>query len=139
MPTAKRDYYEILEIQKTASVAEVKKAYNKAALKHHPDKNPGNKEAEVRFKEAAEAYEVLADPDKRARYDAHGHEGLRGTAMHDFTHMDVSSIEDIFASFFGGMGGGGRRAGGHGGGPRQAPGDGLEAPGEISLRDVGEG
>ena len=74
MPTSKRDYYEVLEISKTATVEEIKKAYRKAALKHHPDKNAGNKEAESKFKEAAEAYEVLSDPEKRHRYDQHGHD-----------------------------------------------------------------
>src|SRR6476661_7519789 len=116
MPTVKRDYYEVLEIIKTASVEEVKKAYRKAALKHHPDKNPGNAEAEVKFKECAEAYEVLSDPEKRSRYDQHGHEGLRGTAMHDYSHMDVNSIEDLFSAFFGGDVFGGRQRRGQGGG-----------------------
>src|SRR3954454_15497195 len=102
MPTVKRDYYEVLEVAKGASVEEIKKAYRKAGLKWHPDKNPGNAEAEVRFKECAEAYEVLSDSDKRARYDQYGHEGLRGAAMHDFSHMDVNSIEDLFSAFFGG-------------------------------------
>ena len=64
MPTAKRDYYEVLEVTRTASADEIKKAYRKAALKHHPDKNPGDKEAEAKFKECAEAYEVLSDPEK---------------------------------------------------------------------------
>jgi molecular chaperone DnaJ len=135
MSTTKRDYYEILEVSKTASAEEIKKAYRKAALKHHPDKNPGDKSAEVKFKEAAEAFEVLSDADKRARYDAHGHEGLRGSAMHDVSHMDVSTIEDLFASIFGGMGGGQRRHAG----PRQSRGYDLEATVELTLQDVAQG
>ena len=75
---AKRDYYEVLEVQRGASADEIKKAYRKAALKYHPDKNPGDKSAEEKFKEAAEAYDVLSNPDKRARYDQFGHEGMSG-------------------------------------------------------------
>lgn len=143
MPTVKRDYYEILEVSKTASVEEVKKAYRKAALKHHPDKNPGDKDAEAKFKECAEAYEVLSDPDKRARYDQYGHEGLRGTTMHDYSHMDVNSIEDLFSAFFGGDVFGGRQrrggGGGGGGGSRQTRGYDLETQTQISLQEVATG
>src|SRR4029077_9787698 len=109
MPSTKRDYYEVLEVAKGASADDIKKAYRKAALKFHPDKNPGNPEAETRFKECAEAYEVLSDPQKKARYDQYGHEGLRGQPMHDFSHMDVHSIEDLFSAFFGGSPLGGQR------------------------------
>src|SRR6185369_7776647 len=116
MPTVKRDYYEVLEVVKTASVEDIKKAYRKAALKHHPDKNPGDKDAEHKFKECAEAYEVLSDPEKRKRYDQYGHEGLRGTTMHDYSNMDVNSIEDLFSAFFGGNPFGGRGGGGQRGG-----------------------
>ncbi len=98
MPTAKRDYYEVLEVAKNASVDDIKKAYRKSALKFHPDKNPGNKDAELRFKECAEAYEVLSDADKRGRYDKYGHDGLRGTAMHDYSNMDVHNVEDLFSA-----------------------------------------
>jgi len=101
MSTIKRDYYEVLEISRTVSVDEIKKAYRKAALKYHPDKNPGNKDAEHKFKEAAEAYEVLSDSQKRAQYDQFGHEGLRGQPMHDFNNMNVTSIEDLFNQVFG--------------------------------------
>ncbi len=138
MPTAKRDYYEVLEISKSASVDEVKKAYRQAALKHHPDKNSGDKDAEHKFKEAAEAYEVLSDPEKRARYDQYGHEGLRGTTMHDYSHMDVSSIEDLFSAFFGGSPFGQQRQRG-GGGPRVTRGYDLETQVQITLQDVAKG
>ena len=72
----KRDYYEVLGVEKNANADEIKKAYRKAAIKYHPDKNPGDKEAEEKFKEAAEAYDVLSNPDKRARYDQYGHAGM---------------------------------------------------------------
>ena len=74
----KRDYYEVLGVSKTASDAEIKNAYKKMAIKYHPDRNPGDKEAEEKFKEAAEAYDVLRDPEKRQRYDQFGHAGLNG-------------------------------------------------------------
>ncbi len=76
----KRDYYEVLGVQKNANADEIKKAYRKAAIQYHPDKNPGDKEAEEKFKEAAEAYDVLSNPDKRARYDQFGHAGMSGAA-----------------------------------------------------------
>ena len=76
----KRDYYEVLEVTKTATVEEIKKAYRKKAIQYHPDKNPGDKEAEEKFKEAAEAYDVLSNPDKRSRYDQFGHAGVSGAA-----------------------------------------------------------
>ena len=77
---SKRDYYEVLGVSKSASADEIKKAYRKLAIKYHPDKNPGDKEAEEKFKEAAEAYEVLSDADKKARYDQFGHAGVGGAA-----------------------------------------------------------
>ena len=76
----KRDYYEVLGVQKNANADEIKKAYRKAAIQYHPDKNPGDKQAEEKFKEAAEAYDVLSNPDKRARYDQFGHAGMSGAA-----------------------------------------------------------
>ncbi|MBN1183054.1 MAG: molecular chaperone DnaJ [Bacteroidales bacterium] len=113
---AKRDYYEVLEVTKNASKEEIKKAYRKKALQYHPDKNPGNKEAEEKFKEAAEAYEVLSDDQKRARYDQFGHAGMGNGAGGFGGGM---TMEDIFSSFgdifgdafgFGGFGSSRRRA-----------------------------
>jgi molecular chaperone DnaJ len=80
----KRDYYEVLGVSRTASESELKKAYRKLALRYHPDKNLNNKEAEEKFKEAAEAYEVLSDPEKRARYDRYGHAGVGGASSGGF-------------------------------------------------------
>lgn len=118
---AKRDYYEILGVAKGASEAEIKKAYRQMALKYHPDKNPGDKSAEEKFKEAAEAYEVLSDQQKRSRYDQFGHQGVGGAAGGGGAGMNMEDIfsqfGDIFGgghpfeSFFGG-GGGGRSSGG---------------------------
>ena len=101
---AKKDYYEILGVSRTSSQDEIKKAYRQMAMKFHPDRNPGNKEAEEMFKEAAEAYEVLSDKDKRQRYDQFGHEGMRGMNTHDFHDANdiFSAFGDIFGSGFGG-------------------------------------
>ncbi len=102
---AKRDFYQILGVERNASPEEIKKAYRKMALQFHPDRNPGNKEAEDKFKEAAEAYEVLSDPTKRQRYDQYGHEGMRGTDFRPFT--DVNDIFSQFGDIFGSSGFGG--------------------------------
>jgi len=118
----KRDYYEVLGVEKNASAEDIKKAYRKCAIKYHPDKNPGDKEAEEKFKEAAEAYEVLSDPQKRQRYDQFGHAGVGGAGGFS---GGFSSMEDVFqqfgdlfaswgmgggfSSFFDGRGGGGQR------------------------------
>jgi molecular chaperone DnaJ len=104
---AKRDYYEVLGVTKSASQEEIKKAYRKQALKYHPDRNPGDEEAENKFKEAAEAYEVLKDDDKRARYDRYGHAGVDGQA--GFGGSGGMTMDDIFQQFsdiFGETGGG---------------------------------
>ena len=99
---AKRDYYEVLEVSRQAQPDEIKKAYRKMALKYHPDRNPGDKEAEDLFKEAAEAYEVLMDPQKRQVYDMYGHEGLQNTGFSGFRGFEdiFSSFGDIFEEFF---------------------------------------
>ncbi len=98
---AKRDYYEILGVSRNASAEEIKKSYRKLALQYHPDRNPNNKESEERFKEAAEAYEVLSDTEKRHRYDQFGHEGLRpGADFHGF--QDINDIFSSFSDIFGG-------------------------------------
>jgi len=104
----KRDYYEVLEITKDSGELEIKKAYRKLALKYHPDKNPGDKQSEEMFKEAAEAYEVLRDPAKRERYDRFGHAGMGGQGSGFGMSMDdiFSNFGDIFGSAFGGFGGG---------------------------------
>jgi molecular chaperone DnaJ len=100
----KRDYYEILGVSPRASNEEIKKAYRQMALQHHPDRNPGNKEAEDRFKEAAEAYSILSDAEKRSVYDRFGHDGLRGEGYSGFSGFDSSifgDFEDILGNFFG--------------------------------------
>jgi len=100
----KKDYYEILGVPRNATQEEIKKAYRRLALKYHPDRNPGDREAEEKFKEAAEAYSVLGDPQKRATYDRYGHEGLRGEGFTGFTGFESSLFEefaDILGSFFG--------------------------------------
>lgn len=104
---AKRDYYEVLEVSKTATVEEIKKAYRKKAIQFHPDKNPGDKQAEENFKEAAEAYDVLSDPQKRQRYDQFGHAGVGGASQGGGFGGAGMSMEDIFSQFgdiFGGFG-----------------------------------
>jgi len=98
---AKRDYYEILEINRTASPEEIKKAYRKMALKHHPDKNPNDPSAEGKFKEAAEAYEILSDADKKARYDRYGHDGVKGMPGGG-AGMSMDDIFSHFGDIFGG-------------------------------------
>ncbi len=136
MPSVQRDYYEVLSVEKTADGEEVKRAYRRMAMKYHPDRNPGDADAEIKFKECAQAYEVLSDDGKRKVYDQYGHEGLKrgggGTATHDFTRMNVEDIFSMFNDIFAGGGmGGGRRAGG---GP--ARGYDLETEVSITLEEV---
>lgn len=107
MPTT-RCYYEILGVERTSSAEDLKRAYRRLAMKYHPDRNPGDAKAEEEFKACAEAYEVLSDDDKRARYDQHGHAGLRQTPGHDFRSMHAQDIFSMFEEIFGG---GGNRSG----------------------------
>ncbi len=136
----KRDYYEILEVGKTATVEEIKKAYRKKAIQYHPDKNPGDKEAEEKFKEAAEAYEVLSDANKRARYDQFGHAGVGGAAGGGFGGVGMS-MEDIFSQFgdifgsFGGFGGFGGSSWG-GSSRRTNRGSDLRVKVKLNLKEI---
>ena len=139
---AKRDYYEVLGVDKNASEDEIKKAYRKIAIKYHPDRNPGDKNAEEKFKEAAEAYDVLHDPQKRQQYDQFGFEGLQG--MGGFSGGAGFSMDDIFSMFgsvFGGGGFGGFGGFGGGGGRQAARhhGSDLRLKVRLSLQDVAEG
>lgn len=145
----KRDYYEVLGVAKTATADELKKAYRKLALKYHPDKNPGDKAAEEKFKEAAEAYDVLSDPDKRAKYDQWGHNmgpsGFGGGG--GGFHASGMSMEDIFSQFgdifgggsFGGFGGFGSAAGGSARRRRQPKGSDLRIKVKLTLKEISEG
>ena len=127
----KRDYYEVLGVARDADEEALKKAYRKLAMQFHPDRNPGDPEADGRFKEAAEAFEALRDPQKRARYDRYGHAGLDGMAGHNF--RDAESVFDIFGDLFGDIfGGRGRRRG-----PRQ--GSDLQVAIEIDLFEAYKG
>ena len=134
MAVTKRDFYEVLGVVREAPADEIKKAYRQMALKFHPDRNPGDDEATRKFKEAAEAYEILSDPEKRKRYDRYGHAGLNGTAMHDFRSTDdiMSAFSDIFGGgLFGDLFGERRR------GPR--PGPDLLMKLEIELVEAARG
>ncbi|MEZ7675050.1 molecular chaperone DnaJ [Prevotella sp. 20925_1_30] len=141
---AKRDYYEVLEVSKSASVDEIKKAYRKLAIKYHPDRNPGDAEAEAKFKEAAEAYDVLHDPQKRQQYDQFGFDAPSGGfgGGSPFGGAGGFSMDDIFSMFgdvFGGHGGG---FGGFGGGGQQAPkyrGSDLRLKVRLSLQEIATG
>ena len=138
----KRDYYEVLGVARNANADEIKKAYRKAAIKYHPDKNPGDKEAEEKFKEAAEAYDVLSNQDKRARYDQFGHAGMSGAAgggfggggFGGFSMEDIfSQFGDIFGGHFGGFGGGSR------GGARVSRGSDIRVKVKLTLSEIANG
>jgi molecular chaperone DnaJ len=118
MATTKRDYYEILAVSKTAAAGEIKASYRKLAVQYHPDRNPGDTEAEEKFKEAAEAYAVLSDAEKRARYDRFGHQGVAGAGSAGFDPTIFADFSDILGDLFGF--GGGRRGGAPGGPSRGA-------------------
>jgi molecular chaperone DnaJ len=138
---SKRDYYEILGLAKNASEDEIKKAYRKLAIKYHPDKNPDDKKAEDKFKEAAEAYEVLSNPEKRQRYNQYGHAGVGGAASGGFGGGGMN-MDDIFSQFgdiFGGAFGGGGGFGGRGGGRRVARGTNLRVKVKLTLQDIANG
>ena len=143
---SKRDYYEVLEVSKSASQEEIKKAYRKQAVKYHPDKNPGNSEAEAKFKDAAEAYEILSNQDKRSRYDRYGHAGVGGASGAGGFGGGMS-MEDIFENFgdvFGSAFGGGFGGFGGFGGSRQRgrrvnKGSNLRVKVSLSLEDIAHG
>jgi molecular chaperone DnaJ len=139
----KRDYYEVLGVAKNVNAEDLKKAYRKKAIEYHPDKNPGDKSAEEKFKEAAEAYEVLSDPDKRARYDRFGHaglEGMGGGGGASFQGMDMDEIlrrfgfdtDDLFGGFFGG-------GGARGGRSRGERGSNLRIKVKLTLEEINSG
>lgn len=149
----KRDYYEVLEVTKTATVEEIKKAYRKKAIQYHPDKNPGDKEAEEKFKEAAEAYDVLSNPEKRSRYDQFGHAGVSGAAGNGGPFggfggegMSMDDIFSMFGDIFGGRGGFGGGFGGFsgfGGGSgsqqRRYRGSDLRVKVKLTLKEISTG
>jgi molecular chaperone DnaJ len=137
----KRDYYEVLGVSREATKEEIKKAYRKQALKYHPDKNPGDKKSEENFKEAAEAYEILSNDEKKARYDRYGHAGMgssgNGFGGHDMTMEDIfSSFGDIFGDAFGGFGG---FTGGNRRGKRVSKGTNLRVKVKLTLQEIANG
>lgn len=144
----KRDFYEILGVSKTATADEIKKSYRKVAMQFHPDRNPGDKEAEEKFKEAAEAYEILSDTDKRAKYDRFGHAafGPGSNAGHGGAGMNMNDIfsqfgdifgDDLFGSFFGNAGGGRRSS--NGGRPRGVRGSNLRVKIKLTYEEMANG
>ena len=138
---SKRDYYEILGLAKNASEEEIKKAYRKLAIKYHPDKNPDDKGAEEKFKEAAEAYEILSNPEKRQRYNQFGHAGVGGSSGGGFGGGGMN-MDDIFSQFgdiFGGAFGGGFSSGGRSSGRRVTRGTNLRVKVKLTLKDIANG
>ncbi|MEN0055803.1 MAG: DnaJ domain-containing protein, partial [Mucilaginibacter sp.] len=145
---AKRDYYDVLGVAKGASADDIKKAYRKMAIKYHPDKNEGDKEAEEKFKEAAEAYEVLSSPEKRQRYDQFGHAANASSANGGGYGGGGMNMDDIFSQFgdifgggspFEGFFGGGGRQGGGAGGRRVARGSNLRIKVRLTLEEIANG
>jgi molecular chaperone DnaJ len=144
---SKRDYYEVLGVTKTSSVDEIKKAYRKVAMQYHPDRNPGDKAAEEKFKEAAEAYEILSDADKRAQYDRYGHAGVGNNGRQGYggAGMNMDDIfsqfgdifgEDVFGNFFSGGGGGRGRSGGRSHGTK---GSNLRIKLKLTYEEIAKG
>jgi len=140
---AKRDYYEILEVSKSAGKEEIKKAYRQKAIQYHPDKNPGDKAAEEKFKEAAEAYEVLSDDNKKNRYDQFGHAGVSSAGGFSGEGMSVEDIFSHFGDIFGDIGGGGFRFSSFGGRHHQSQrlsrGSNLRIKVRLTLQDIAQG
>src|SRR5262249_31623418 len=131
--TGKKDYYETLGIDRAADAEEIKRAYRKLAMQYHPDRNVGDQEAEQKFKEAAEAYEILRDPDKRQRYDRYGHAGLQGMNVPHFDN--AQSVFDLFGDLLGDLFGGGGMRGRHG----PQGGHDLEVVLELELAEAARG
>lgn len=141
---SKRDYYEVLGVSKNATAEEIKKAYRKMAIKYHPDKNPDDKEAEEKFKEAAEAYEVLSKPEKKQRYDQFGHAGMGGASGFSGQNMNMDDIFSMFGDIFGGHFSGGGFGGFGGGssrsrGQRVNRGQNLRVKVKLSLSEIANG
>jgi len=134
----KKDFYDILGISKSASEAEIKKAYRKKAIEFHPDKNPGNKEAEENFKLAAEAYEVLSDAQKKAKYDQYGHQAFEAGGYGGGHHMNMDDIFSQFGDIFGGAFGG-AFGGSQGGGQRRVKGSNLRIKVKLTLQEIANG
>ena len=133
----KEDYYKVLGIDKGASESEIKKAYRKSAIKYHPDKNPGDKAAEAKFKQAAEAYEVLGNSDKRAKYDQFGHAAFEGAGGFGSGGMNMDDIFSQFGDIFGSAFGGG--FGGFGGGQRRSKGTNLRIKVSLTISEIANG